>query len=136
MQLGVLKVAPLSSYHQPLRWDRHLGDRTPGRLFSGASSVVLLLSTHTPASQESYLEDPAVSCAASLFPARSPGAARPPSPGGEQRLRGARGRAGARLPGRRRRRRWRAPEPAFLRSGRSPRGDVTPGSAPVPPRAK
>lgn len=29
-----------------------------------------------------------------------------------------------------------APEPAFLRSARSPRGDVTPGSAPVPPRAK
>lgn len=29
-----------------------------------------------------------------------------------------------------------APEPAFLRSARSPRGDVTPGSAPIPPRAK
>lgn len=140
MQVGVSLgrfYTRASSYRHPLRRDLH-----PGTQAQGASDPALGLSPR-PSSVVPLHGSPNTRISDSHFCNRAASGAGPlsrPLPraaaGGEQRRREARGArprlarvspaggGGA------------APEPAFLRSSRSPRGDVTPGSAPVPPRAK
>lgn len=123
-----------------LRWDLHLGDRTPGRHCSGGGVSLRLSSGVRPhclpnsrfSNAISGTGQPAVRGPLSRLLAWSRGGRQ--GPGGEQRQSGA---LGAR-PGLARvsPAGGGAPEPAFLRSAPSPRGYVTPGSAPVPPRAK
>lgn len=141
MQVGVSLgrfYTPASSYRHPLRWDLHRGDREA----RDASARALGLSPRSSSVVPPHCL-PNTRISNSDFCNRVANGAGPlsrPLPraaaGGEQRRREARGArpelarvspaggGGA------------APEPAFLRSYRSRQGDVTPGSAPVPPRAK
>lgn len=141
MQVGVSLgrfYTPASSYRHPLRWDFHSRDRSPDASARGvgAFSALVLCGLATLLTKHSHLKlrisatgQPTTQVP---FPARSLERRRAANKG-RREARGARpgparvspaGGGGA------------APEPAFLRSSRSPRGDVTPGSAPVPPRAK